>query len=233
MVGVKLMDTLKRLYTRWRQPIDPLGLSPLRLVLGVLLLAGAAVIVVSQVLGVVNAPPITIETTDDEASIYFYADRSVVAFPGDCVTVRWSVEGIQEVYLNQYGLVGEGERQWCETTDRSIKPTLRVLFKDGTWRAYPANVKTLWIELNTPLLGAWTVGLLIAGAYALKTPLLAPLIDRLRTNARFQEAALLLWMFGVISIYWFMDGYGFSTLMTWLQKLNNFLQSFFSAPYQG
>jgi WD40 repeat protein len=47
-------------------------------------------------------------------SIYFYADRYSIK-SGKCVTIRWDVEGIKEVYFEGTGVVGHDSRSVCPT----------------------------------------------------------------------------------------------------------------------
>ncbi len=84
------------------------------------LLTGALLIVIVITLlaiwPLLNPPPPTpliIETTDSGAHILFSADSDSVPFPGRCVMVRWSVEGIRTVTFNGSGVVGQSEQSAC------------------------------------------------------------------------------------------------------------------------
>lgn len=60
--------------------------------------------------------------------IWFDADQTSVD-AGRCTTLRWSVEGIDSVYLDGGGVTGSGSRQVCPT--RTTSYTLRVRLLDG------------------------------------------------------------------------------------------------------
>lgn len=79
---------------------------------------------------VVPAPvtPTPIPSPTPEASISFVADRTELA-PGECATLRWDVENVAAVYLNDSGVVGHGSQSVCPTTTTTY--VLRVQLRDG------------------------------------------------------------------------------------------------------
>jgi WD40 repeat protein len=62
-------------------------------------------------------------------SIYFYADRYSIT-PGECVTVRWDLEGIREVYFEGTGVTGHDSRVVCPGGTTTY--TLRIVRLDGS-----------------------------------------------------------------------------------------------------
>ncbi|MBC7814462.1 MAG: hypothetical protein H7175_25120, partial [Burkholderiales bacterium] len=93
-----------------------------------------------------NPQPISITDTYSESTVFFAAERDVIIFPNQCVNVRWSVDGIREVYLNGQGQVGAGEQ--CVTFNESAQgPRLGVIFNDGTGREYFLNEIVVWSSL--------------------------------------------------------------------------------------
>ncbi len=62
-------------------------------------------------------------------SINFYADRTTISL-GQCVAVRWDVEGIQAVYYQGAGVTGHESRTECPLATTIY--TLRVVRLDGT-----------------------------------------------------------------------------------------------------
>lgn len=84
------------------------------------------------------------------ALIVFSADRDAVFAPGGCVTVRWQVDHIQAVYLNDQAAVGQGFQVVC--LDGTALPTLRVEFTDNTSAEYQLPVKILIYQPATWLL---------------------------------------------------------------------------------
>lgn len=69
-------------------------------------------------------------------SIHFESDRTAIQ-PGECVTIRWRVEGVKEVYFfaegqgwEGHGVVGVGEQQVCPEQTTTYR--LRVIHRDNT-----------------------------------------------------------------------------------------------------
>ena len=58
---------------------------------------------------------------------------------GGCSTLHWSVTNVREVYLDEQGVAGQGEKRVCPTTDTSY--TLRVVSQDGSERSDSVTVK--------------------------------------------------------------------------------------------
>jgi hypothetical protein len=98
--------------------------------------------------------PLVIETQQAGGEVYFSANRGIVLKAGDCVTLRWEVEQIQAVYLNEQPQTGSGEENFCIT---GAHPTLRVIFTDNSETIYSLNVQVL---LSHPL--TWFVAALVA-----------------------------------------------------------------------
>lgn len=82
-----------------------------------------------------------------ETSINFAADRNVLFAPGDCTTLRWSVEGVREVYIVGQPTIGSSTLYGC--FDRSL-PKLTVVLQGGERREYNAPVQFL-IDQPQPL----------------------------------------------------------------------------------
>ena len=125
-----------------------------------------------------QAPPLTIDTSQGEAQIFFQADRATVIFSGECLEVRWQVEHIKEVYLNGDPEVGQGSRDVCVYA--GALPTLRVVLQDGTAVEYPLEIAILFVSPLVNLLALIAFLLAFGGAYLL-TP--APLRALARTRA--------------------------------------------------
>ncbi len=84
--------------------------------------------------------PAVIETNQAGGQIYFSANRQVILNPGDCVTLRWQVDGIQAVYLNGQAQIGSGEAAYCI---REKMPRLDITFQNGSQQTYTLNILTL------------------------------------------------------------------------------------------
>lgn len=117
----------------------------------------AAVLLILAILVFIPTPAI-IETEQNGASIFFAANRTVLLAADECVTLRWQVEHIQAVYLNQEAQVGSGETYLCGLPQQ---PMLDVTFQDGGKETYQLPV---WALRDSPAL----VGLVsLAGIAAL------------------------------------------------------------------
>lgn len=89
-----------------------------------------------------DAEPLSVDVNEGDAHIYFEAASRAVPFSGDCVMVRWNVEGIRTVSLNGLGTVGTGEQQVC-LTDETRPVQLDIEFQDGTQRTYTLPIEIL------------------------------------------------------------------------------------------
>ncbi len=72
----------------------------------------------------VDVPP-----TLPAETISFYADRYTIT-AGECVTIRWDVEGIQAVYYENLGVTGHDSRLECPATTRTY--SLRIVRQDNS-----------------------------------------------------------------------------------------------------
>ncbi|MGC8878664.1 MAG: NBR1-Ig-like domain-containing protein [Anaerolineae bacterium] len=95
-----------------------------------------------QVVVPAPATPTPIPSPTPETYISFVADRTEVA-PGECVTLRWDVENVAAVYLNDSGVVGHGNQSVCPTTTTTY--VLRVQLRDGG-----TTERSITITVNLP-----------------------------------------------------------------------------------
>ena len=98
-------------------------------------------IAIFLVLGMLlSAPPLTINTTENDAEIAFRSSKGAVLFSGDCLNVSWEVENIAAVYLNNQGTVGQGAEVVCvygETQHYALQPkTAQILTIRSPFRFY-------------------------------------------------------------------------------------------------
>lgn len=123
-------------------------------------IATALLIIGLILLGLVlitGLPPARIDTQDGEAVIHFEAERGLVAFAGGCLTVRWQVEGIREVYFGGQPQIGESQQLVC--VDSFSLPRLSLILRDGNQREYTLPITIL---SSDPLFLAGLVALVIA-----------------------------------------------------------------------
>lgn len=130
-----------------------------------LILIGIAFAIFVGFVLLLNAPPVEINTTENGADVSFRSTKGAIVFSGECLTVRWEVENIVAVYLNNQGTVGQGEEVVCVYAE--AQPTLRITTQDGTDISYtlPINILTLNPLLNIGIL----VGIIffLGGVYLL------------------------------------------------------------------
>jgi hypothetical protein len=84
--------------------------------------------------------PSLIQTTQADGQVYFAANRRFVLNSSDCVILRWSVENISAVYLNDQPQIGEGESLYCQP---DTPPTLTVQFRNDTQETYRLPITVL------------------------------------------------------------------------------------------
>ena len=69
-------------------------------------------------------------TVGDSYSISFYADRTSMTYT-DCATLFWNTSGVQEVYYQGVGVVGNSSQQECPYVTGSFTYELRVVLPSG------------------------------------------------------------------------------------------------------
>jgi hypothetical protein len=74
-------------------------------------------------------PPTPSATPSGTPSIDFRADKTDLEV-WECTTLRWDVENVRAVYLDDRGVVGHGTREVCPNDTTTY--TLRVVFYDGS-----------------------------------------------------------------------------------------------------
>lgn len=147
-----------------------------RRLLGILLLIIAPYLLLTTAISVSEAvqhnPGGEIQTTLKGTSVSFFTDRTATTFNGDCVRLRWNVEGgsVSEIFVVDAPSMGAGDFQNCDGT----QPRLRIVFHDGTSHTWtiplevtfdnPAMVLRvgLWVALSCVLLVA---GIGLTGIY--------------------------------------------------------------------
>jgi hypothetical protein len=100
--------------------------------------------------------PAVIDTQESGGQIYFSTNRGIILSPADCVTLRWQVEGIREIYLNDQAQIGFGENRACALTQ---PPTLAITFQNGDQKSYALTITPL---LTSPLTIALTALLIMS-----------------------------------------------------------------------
>lgn len=130
-----------------------------------ILALGLGIIVILAIFAILLTHPggTSIKKTEDGATVLFSADRRIVAAYGDCVTVRWQVEHIREVYLNGSPTVGSGNQRIC--VDDKTQPVLKIVTQDGTSHEYTLNIRFLFSSPVAWVLIVAAVGMILTGGY--------------------------------------------------------------------
>ncbi len=81
-----------------------------------------------------NSPAPAIDRHFGDTSISLAAERAWSFFPGDCVTARWRLEGIQSLYIAGAGAIGWGEMPFCPAINDSGL-LFEITAEDGVYRA--------------------------------------------------------------------------------------------------
>ncbi|MEO0562346.1 MAG: hypothetical protein AAF125_09530, partial [Chloroflexota bacterium] len=101
-----------------------------------------------------------------DATINLTVDRRFIPALNNCVTYSWDVEGVQAVYFNDSGTVGQGSASHCVRRGEAL-PELRLEFADGGDATYRLGVSVITQVWWFWVLGMMAVGLIL---YALLPP---------------------------------------------------------------
>jgi lysophospholipase L1-like esterase len=134
--------------------------------IGLLLLALA---LIAGLLAVFFIPiPRTVRVNQNGASGSITASPGYIATVGECVQLRWNVEGIESIRLDGVGTIGVDEREVC--IQPQAIPTLNIGFTDGTTVDFAAPVIILVGSLWVWGAGLLAVVLLLAAAVVQLAP---------------------------------------------------------------
>jgi hypothetical protein len=81
------------------------------------------------------------QTTLGGATLDLGEDRGWVEFPGECVVLRWHIEGIQAIRVNDQPRSGQDEREVCAN---NVIPNFKITFRDGSIHTYTLPVLQLY-----------------------------------------------------------------------------------------
>ena len=87
-----------------------------------------------------DLPAPKIDTQFEGATIHISADRGWSLTPFDCIELRWQLEGIESVYIDNVGKIGWGEMIYCPPWD-GTGPEFRITAQNGA-------VDTFSVKLN-------------------------------------------------------------------------------------
>ena len=104
-----------------------------------LLLGVAGILLVLLAITIAGTPSPQIDTEFSGARIDISADRAWSIFPGDCLTLRWEVEGIKSIYIDGQGKIGWGEMVYCPTFDEG-SPKIDITSQDGAASVFTLDI---------------------------------------------------------------------------------------------
>ncbi len=103
-------------------------------------LAGILLVLLVPAIGATPAPAIRSEFGG--ATIDISASSAWSMGPGDCMTIRWDVEGIRSIYIDGQGKIGWGEMEYCPSF-RQSSPRFEITAKDGTLQRFSLDIHYL------------------------------------------------------------------------------------------
>ena len=95
-----------------------------------------------------------------------------------CYRVKWEVSGIEAVYLNDAGKIGEGEERLCY--DEIASPELQVEFSDGTSQTYSLDIVLIQQEPGFWIVVGIALFLFTFGIYIFILPVIGMTIQSTR-----------------------------------------------------
>ncbi|MBA3867685.1 MAG: hypothetical protein H0X30_00875 [Anaerolineae bacterium] len=128
--------------------------------------------------------------------------------------------------------MGEGTQNWCANGDLHITPTLQVHFLTGETREYvlPTLGWLITTDSKFHFRLLYVLILLVAIGYWGQIPWLSSQIQSLFASRRTQIILLTLWMGSIVLIFWINSPVWPDVLST-LNSIQHFLQTFFIVPY--
>ena len=91
---------------------------------------------------ITQAPPAEISLAFGDTKIWIRADRAWTLFPGDCVKVKWELEGIESVYVDGAGKIGRDEILFCPAIN-ATRLKFEVTAANGIYRDLDLEIRHL------------------------------------------------------------------------------------------
>lgn len=82
-----------------------------------------------------NSPPSAIDLEYGDTTIFIGADRDWTLYPGDCVKIRWHLEGIASLYVDGAGRIGADAMRFCPDIN-ATSPLFEVRAENGIYRSF-------------------------------------------------------------------------------------------------
>ena len=133
-----------------------------------LLLGLAGVLLLLLIPAIRARPAPAIHSEFGGATIDISASSAWSILPGDCLTVRWNVEGIQSIYIDGQGKIGWGDMEYCPSFKQS-SPQYNITAKDGTLRNFALDIYYLPNQVVACLLLVAIASFFLLACYYLVT----------------------------------------------------------------
>ena len=108
----------------------------------IILIALALVVCLLYFLTVRNSSAPTIDLQFGDTSIFIAADRDWTLLPGDCVNLRWRLEGIESLYVDGGGKIGADDMRFCPDIN-ATSPLFEIRAQNGIYRSFRLNINHL------------------------------------------------------------------------------------------
>ena len=110
-----------------------------RSLLNVLALALVGISLVLLANAIAGASPPKIKTEFGGATVAISVDKAWSLFSGDCLTIRWNLEGIKSIYIDGQGEIGWGEIEFCPSLS-AASPQFEITAQDGTLQVFTLDI---------------------------------------------------------------------------------------------
>lgn len=198
-------------------------------------MAGAFVILFGALLmrsiltPIVNTSTIGVSESRDSSTVFFGADRDQVLSPFGCVTLRWDVENIWGVYLEDAGVIGQDSRRWC-ISDGGNEPTLTVIFPENIPQNYTLTIDVVLFRFDV-IFGAMLIA--IGSMIMFPRPRL-DIYNWFKRQHGFTTMLMYIWVISIVFIFWALNGKpGADFIINLADEVQRIFSTFFTAPYRG
>jgi hypothetical protein len=93
-----------------------------------------------------NSGVFSISTKEQDADLHFWIQNGWITINGDCNTLSWQVEGIQRIYIDNFGIPGKGISQYCP--DHKDVHLFKVILKNGDERLYQLDTRAAFLGIK-------------------------------------------------------------------------------------
>ena len=138
-----------------------------------------AVLLMLLALAILTTPVPNIQTSFDGATVDISADSAWVLLPGQCVNIKWALEGIQSLYVDGNGKIGYDEMAFCPAIDVD-STKFEITAENGESNTYVFTVRHLpVVTVSSLTLLALLLPFVIAFYYLVTMRLTEPILSNL------------------------------------------------------